>query len=381
MKVGIDARFLQSQRRGQGQYVYYLIKELLGLDDGNEYLAFYNGRGAREFAFADPTPRLEQVWCEIPGTILKNAWTYLRFPPVEYLIGKVDLFHNPVNFSFTHYGPIPSRSRMVATFNGMADPRTIWEGYDDHLLKEWFARVAADASLVITVSEMAKRDFLKRARFPEDRIRIVHYGVGEEFRPIHEKLAVSRALFKYGLMGKRYILYVGAAEPNKNLYRLLNVFSHLSRQSGLEDLHLVMAGKIDDFYHRLADKTTVLGIEQKVIFTDYVGHEDLPYLYNGAEAFVLPTMDEWFGIPVLEAMACGIPCAVSANTGALEAAPGCAGTFDPSDEEDMARSIREVITDKGLREKLIYDGIQCARGMSWNRTARKTAAVYKEALA
>jgi|GEM_PF-6442646 glycosyltransferase involved in cell wall biosynthesis len=381
MRIGIDARFLQGPRRGQGQYVYYLIKELLALDSGNEYVAFYNGMGPQAPAFDAATPHLDQVWCDIPGTLLKHAWKLLHFPPVEYLIGRVDVFHIPTNFSFTHYGPIPSRAPMVATFNGMADPATIWEGYDDHMINEWFGRVAANASIVITISEMAKKDFLRRARFPEDRVRIVHYGVSGEFKPVHEKLAISRTLFKYGLTGKKYLLYVGAAEPNKNLNRLLNAFAAVSKTPGMEDLQLVMAGRIDDFYRRLAEMTTVLGIGQKVIFTGYVGHDDLPGLYNGSEAFILPTLNEWFGIPVLEALACGIPAAVSRNTGALDVAGGCVVTFDPGDTEDMARSIREVVMNKELRERLTYEGLRCVKGLSWAETAKKTAGIYREACA
>lgn len=378
MRIGIDARFLQTPMRGQGQYVYYLIKELLKLGGGNEYVAFYNGLKTGEFAFDRATPRLRQVWCNLPGTILRQTWCRFRLPRIEHMIGAIDVFHNPTNFSFTHYGPIPSRAPMVVTFNGMAHPSTIWGVYDEKKIDEWFREVASSASIIIAVSEMVKKDIQKRVRIADERIRVIHYGVSEEFKSMDDKSAVCNRLSKYGLAGKKYLLYAGAAEPNKNLPMLLEVFCGLSKMPDMTDLCLVLAGPMNELYHRLAENTTVLGIAQKVIFTDYVHHGDLPYLYNCAEAFVLPTLTEWFGIPVLEAMACGVPAAVSKNTGALEVAGDSVATFDPQNADDMARCLREVVLNEPLRERLKAKGLERVKGLSWSYTARKTLDTYKE---
>lgn len=381
MKIGIDARFLQGPKRGQGQYVYYLIKELLELGDGNEVIMFYNSLVTGAFAFDKKTPRLKQVWSNIPGTLLKQSWSMMRFPPVESLIGGIDVFHNPTNLSLTHYAPIPSRSPMVATFNGMAHPSTIWKAYDQKKLDGWFREIADRASIVIAVSEMVKKDLLSRVYIPEERIRVIHYGVSEEFRPMDDRKAVNAALSKYKLAGKSYLLYVGAAEPNKNLAALLDIFSGLSKNAGLEDLHLTLAGNLSEDYRCLVGKAEALGLAQKVIFTGQIDHDDLPAVYNGAEAFVLPTIVEWFGIPVLEAMACGIPVVLSRNTGALEAVNGCAVSFDPRDPRDMAASISEVLQNKTLRRSLAEKGIERVKHLSWKETARKTLAAYRDACA
>ncbi len=257
MKIGIDARVLQEPRRGQGQYVYYLIKELLGLDDENEYILFYNGLKTGLFVFDESTPRLRQIWCNMPGTVLRQTWSRFRFPLVEYLIGDVDIFHNPSNFSFTHYAPIPSRAKMAATFNGMADPAAIWEKYDRNKLDAWFREIARTASIIVAVSEMVKKDLLRRVYVPEEKIRVIHYGVSEEFRPISDTKALDAVLSKYSLAGKRYLLYVGAAEPNKNLNRLIDLFCAISKKAGIESLHLALAGKIDNFYRALINKTVI----------------------------------------------------------------------------------------------------------------------------
>ena len=379
MKIGIDARVLQGPRRGQGQYVYYLIKELLGLDNANEYVLFYNSLKTGDFAFDESTPRLRQVWCNIPGTVLRSTWPRFHFPPVEYLIGPLDLFHNPVNFSFTHYGPIPSRANMVATFNGMSDPAAMWERYDQKKLDAWFVEIAERASAVITVSEMVKKDLLRRVYIPEERIRVIYYGVSEEFRPISDAEALDAALSKYGLAGRRYLLYAGGAEPNKNLIALIDLFCNISKRTGMEDLYLVLAGRIDDFYRALIDKTRTLGMERKVIFAGYVNHDDLPFIYNGAEAFVLPSLVEGFGIPVLEAMACGVPVVTSKNIGAVEAVGDAAALFDPKDTKEMADSISAVLFDKNLRISLREKGLERVKKLSWSQSAKQTLAVYEEA--
>ena len=146
----------------------------------------------------------------------------------------------------------------------------------------------------------------------------------------------------------------------------------------MEDLHLALAGKIDDFYRALINKTKTLGIERKVIYTGYVSHDDLPFIYNGAEAFVLPTLVEWFGIPVLEAMACGVPVVASKNTGAVEAVGGAAVLFDPEDAKEMADSISAVLRDKNLRISLREKGLGRVKKLSWRETARQTLVVYEE---
>ena len=381
MRIGIDARFLQGPRRGQGQYVYYLIKELLGLDAGNEYILFYNSLKTGEFAFNKDTPRLRQVWCNMPGTVLRQTWPRFRFPPVEYLIGNVDIFHNPCNFCFTHYSPIPSRARMVATFNGMADPSMLMEKCDRKKAEKmdaWFREVAAEASVVIAVSEMVKKDLLRRVYIPEEKIRIIYYGVSEEFRPIKDPGIINTVLSKFGLAGRRYLLYAGGAEPNKNLEALIDAFRALSKNAGMEGLHLALAGEIDNFYRALIERAKALGIAHKVIFTGYISHDDLPFIYNGAEAFVLPTLIEWFGIPVLEAMACGVPVITSKNTGALEIVGDSAASFDPANQKEMASSIGAVLGNKSLRLSLRERALERVKGLSWKETARQTLAVYKE---
>ncbi len=380
MRIGIDARILQSERRGQGQYVYYLARELIKLCPENEYLLFYNGFKKGAFAFSEDIPNLKQVWSGIPGSLLMPLWSHCKFPPVEYLLGKVDIFHHTFNYNFTHYTPVPSYAKSVVTFNGMADPSTIWDSskYNLKEIDRWFAIIARKASRIIAVSGMVKEDLLKRVDVPQEKIKIVYYGVDERFRRESEPAIMDEALVRYGLKGMRYVFYAGAAEKNKNLYGLIEAFRIIMNKPDLEDVRLVLGGSIDDNFQRLISRVKDLGIDKRLIFPGYISHDYLPYVYRGAQVFVLPTFREWFGIPVLEAMASGVPVAVSKNTGALEVVGDAAITFDPFDTRDIADALEKILIDSSLRRNLIEKGLKIASEFSWKRTAEETLAVYRE---
>lgn len=381
MRIGIDARILQSERRGQGQYVYYLARELIKLGNENECLLFYNGFKKGEFAFSGDIPNFKQVWSGIPGSLLKPLWSHCKFPPIECLLGKVDIFHHTFNYNFTHYTPVPSYAKSVVTFNGMADPSTIWDSsrYNLKEIDRWFRIIAKSAARIIAVSAMVKDDLLKRVDVPQDKIRIVYYGVDERFRREPDPAIMDEVLIRYGLKGMRYIFYAGAAEKNKNLSGLIEAFRMIMNKPALEDIRLVLGGSIDENFQRLILKVRDLGIDKRVMFPGYISHDYLPYVYRGAQAFVLPTFREWFGIPVLEAMASGVPVAASKNTGALEVAKGAVITFDPFDTRDIADALAKILTDSSLRRDLIDKGIKIASGFSWKKTAEETLSVYKEA--
>lgn len=380
MRIGIDARILQNARRGQGQYVYYLIQELIKLGRQDEYSLFYNGFKKGTFAFREDIPNLRQVWSRIPGVLLKTLWSEGKFPPVEYFIGKVDVFHHTFNYNFTHYTPVAAYAPSVVTFNGMAAPETIWDSAQYNLkeIDRWFRIIAKSAAKIIAVSRMVKDDLLNRIDIPEEKIRIIYYGVDEKFFLMPDSSLIDQALAVCGLTGKRYILYAGAAEKNKNLNGLLDAFRLIMNKPGIEDVHLVLAGSIDDNFKRLISRAKELGMEGRAVFPGYISHESLPFLYRGAEAFILPTFLEWFGIPVLEAMASGVSVVVSKNTGALEIVGDAAVTFDPYDARDIAAAIEKILRDRPLRQDLIAAGLKRVSGYSWKKAAEETLSVYKE---
>ncbi len=381
MVIGIDARVLQGQLRGQGQYVKYLVRDLLQADAQDRYVLFYNGFRRQPFFFAGQE-RLRQAWSRVPGRLLWNSWENFSLPAVERLIGKVDVFHNTVNFNFTHYTPVPCRCPMVVTFHGMTqDPKAVWQGsgYDFAKLQRWYRIIAARADRIIAVSHVARRTLLERTGIGEEKVRVIPCGVGEGFAPVPDGAARDAVLERYGLKGKRYILYVGTAEPNKNVAGMIEAFALLQKQPRHNDLYLALAGNPDENYRRILRRAEDSGLSRRLVMTGYVGHEELPSVYSAAALFVLPTFDEWFGIPLLEAMACGVPIAASWGGAVKEVAADAAALFDPGKPGQMADVVESLLNDSAACRSLVHKGLLRSRAFSWKNIAEQTLAVYREA--
>jgi glycosyltransferase involved in cell wall biosynthesis len=232
---------------------------------------------------------------------------------------------------------------------------------------------AADA--VIAVSECTKRDAIRFYRIPEEKITVIYEGVNPRFRPASpEAIAAVRA--RYGLP-ERFILYVGTIEPRKNLTTLLEAFHHLL---ATYDLRLVIVGKKGWLYERFFRRLRELGLENRVLFTGYVPDEDLPAIYSAADLFVFPSLYEGFGLPVLEAMACGTPVICSNTSSLPEVAGDAALLVDPTDARALTGAMEQVLTNERLWATLRAKGMERARGFTWEKAAYRTWEVYQQVI-
>ncbi len=227
------------------------------------------------------------------------------------------------------------------------------------------------ATGVIAVSETTKRDLVRHLAVPEDRIAVVYEGVDHaRFRPVPERP-----------VDFPYLLFVGSEQPRKNLAMLLRAFRRIKRTGSFPDLKLVKVGSgagngDHPFRARTLEVIRDLGLEEEVILTGRLAEEQLPAYYSAAELFVLPSLYEGFGLPPLEAMACGCPVVVS-NRGALPetAGPG-ALVVDPADETALAAAIEKLLRDGSARDELRERGLRHAAAFSWRRCAEETLAAY-----
>ena len=230
------------------------------------------------------------------------------------------------------------------------------------------------ADAVIAVSESTKRDLVRLYGLPPDKITVIYEAASPVFRPQPpERIEAVRA--RYGLP-ERYLLSVGTIEPRKNLSRLVEVLADLRLDA--PDLRLVVAGARGWLFKGFFEAIERHGQEQAVILPGYIADDDLPALYAGAEVVVQPSLYEGFGLPVLEAMACGAPVACSRSSSLGEIAGQAALTFDPLNVEEMTSTIRRLLGDADLREVLRQRGMAHAAGFSWERAARETWAVYDQ---
>lgn len=229
------------------------------------------------------------------------------------------------------------------------------------------------ATAIVAVSESAKRDLLRMYDLPVDRVTVVYEAASPAFRPISDRAILEDVRARYGLP-QRFILYVGTIEPRKNLARLMSAFAE-ARRAGITQ-HLVCVGPYGWSSRDLSGHIEKLGITNAVYFTGYVPFDHLPSIYNLADFFVFPSLYEGFGLPVVEAMASGLPVLTSNTSSLGEIAGDAAVTVDPTDTQAMQYAIQRLATDGQLRREYAERGLVRARTFSWTQTAREMLAVY-----
>ena len=232
------------------------------------------------------------------------------------------------------------------------------------------------ASSIVTVSNSARRDLLRLHGVAPDRVAVVHEAASPAFRPIADREWLENVRARYALP-RQFMLYVGTIEPRKNLPRLMSAFA-AARKAGIPH-HLVCVGPYGWSSRNLAGHIERLGIQDVVHFTGYVPFEHLPAIYNLGEFFAFPSLYEGFGLPVVEAMACGIPVLTSTTSSLGEIAGDAAETIDPADTDAIADAIVRLASDQDLRRDRAERGLRRARSFSWAQTARDMLAVYHRA--
>jgi glycosyltransferase involved in cell wall biosynthesis len=290
---------------------------------------------------------------------------------VEWLIGPVDLFHGP-DFVLP---PLSKHTRALVTVHDLSflhyphcfEPALLV------YLKTAVPRAAARADWILADSESTRQDVIELLGVPEEQTSVLYPGVEARFHPIQDRATLSQVRARYALP-EHFVLAVGTVQPRKNYVRLVEALEQLD----VRDVHLVIVGGTGWLYQDLYERIEALGLQARVHLTGYVDDADLPALYNLAQVVAQPSLYEGFGIPILEAMACGIPV-VSANNSSLpEAAGGAALLVDAEKSEALADALARALTDAQLREALVERGFAQARQFTWQRAAKTLHAVYQQ---
>lgn len=289
----------------------------------------------------------------------KPFWTFLGFPLALMLASrKADVVFSP-----THYLPRwVSVPRVIAVMDvSYLSYPELFKTSDLHKLVNWTAFSVAHAARVITISEFSKRAIIEAYHVPEDRV-VVAYPALTEWQAKHTMGTSKKTLST----PKRYILTVGTLQPRKNFARLIEAFSQLSDHS----LDLVIVGKKGWLYEGILEAPKIYGVEDRVKFMDFVADDELPALYKNAACFVLPSLYEGFGLPVLEAMSYGIPVVVS-NISSLPEIAGEAGIYiNPEDTNSITKGIAEALSESGpAKAKRIAAGRKRVALFTWDKAA------------
>jgi glycosyltransferase involved in cell wall biosynthesis len=296
----------------------------------------------------------------------------------------LDLFFFPAVYS---YYPILNRTKIVVTIHDMIPklhPRQVFPSKKLRLfwtLKEYLA--VRQANLILTVSEHSKQEITRLHRLSESRVATISEGPDVAFRPIQLNGQLDLALKGHKLdPSERFLLYVGGISPHKNLKGLVQAYFELTGDPTFSDLKLVLVGNYqnDSFlsdYSSLNELINRLHLEEKVIFTGHIDDNDLVSLYNAASLLAFPSLQEGFGLPAVEAMACGTPVAAS-NLGSLPEIVGDAGLFfDPLNKDDMLGVLKRILSDDDLRKDMRRKGLERAKQFSWEKAARDLLTIFE----
>lgn len=379
MRVIIDATLLCRRRHtkgGQQRYARELLRHLDTAALDSEYVLWFN------FTHPANLPLYKEALADVARTKLRYRTVLCRIPaqllnplgvPVEVFTGLADVFHVPYSAC-----PATWRAKRVVTIHDLVYfDHPEYFSQDTEKWKHGVTRVARRATLILTVSEYVRGRIIGVLDIPPERVRAIYHGVSPVFLREIEDPPFEETRARFGVR-RPYILCVGTVQPNKNIVRLLEAFD-LLRRSELRGWQLVIAGQSGWMTEPIFAAVEALGLQKDVVFTGFVPDEVLVGLYRFSNLFILPSLSEGFGIPAIEAMACGTPV-VASKTGALPEIVEDAGVLiDPYSPEDIARGIYQAATDQALRADLIARGRSRASLFRWERTARETVAAYRDA--
>ncbi|OGY25464.1 MAG: hypothetical protein A2Z24_01985 [Candidatus Woykebacteria bacterium RBG_16_44_10] len=364
MLIGIDAsRVAKEEKTGTENYSWNLINALASIDKKNHYVLYFN-KIPSNFEISQtnfstkviPSPRF---------------WTQGRLA--------FECFVRPPDILFVPAHTIPALRRpglkTVTTIHDLgAEFLAEYHQFPQKIYLNWATKyIAQHATHLIAVSNFTKKDLIRILKVRAGRISVVYEGVDTKIFYHRPDWEIKQVRANYGIV-KDYFLYVGTIQPRKNLTRLMEAFA----ASELKNIDLVLAGSSGWLNEEIYKAPEKFSVSNHVSFLGYVDREDLPALYGGALGLAFPSLYEGFGLPILEAFACGCPVLTS-NIGAMAEVSGeAAFLVDPLSKDEIAAGLKKLATDKALRENLIKKGEEKVKEFSWEKTARETVKIFEK---
>lgn len=372
MIIGVDIRALSSPHKsGIQEYIEQLLSHLIPLDGTIKYRLFYSSwhTPLKSYPWLD-LPNVTPRSMRIPNRALFWSGRLTGTPKLDQLIGGCDVFFSPHLF----LAPLSPWVRRVTTFHDLSYERfpeffslrkRIWHRLEMH--PQWQARFSHK---IIAVSDSTKHDLEVLYHIDPAKIARIYSGVSSQFSPCDQQ-AVELFRFERNLP-KRFLLFLGTLEPRKNILGILHAFDALVQDAKYDDVGLVFAGARGWLCNEVFKYVSRMPWKNRVYFTGYLQDTERTLWYSAASALVYPSFFEGFGLPPLEAMACGVPV-IAAHSSSLPEIVGTAGILvDPYCISDIANAMRNVLDDRKLVRRLSQEGIKRARQFSWDRCARET---------
>jgi glycosyltransferase involved in cell wall biosynthesis len=364
MRFAVDAHAIGRHLTGNEVYVRSLLGAFAAIDRESEFLAYVSGPEGES-----KVPRRFQT-----RQIAANPFLRLGFDLSRNLRqDKPDLLH--VQYTSPLFCPVPT---VVSVHDvSFLEHPEYFKKSRAMQLGITVARSVKRASRIITGSEFARDSIVRAYQLPPEKIVVVPDAASPSFRSVNRDAAVRKVMSRFRFKGK-YVLSVGDLQPRKNHIGLIKAFARLIKDQPQLKHDLVFAGKDTWFGNRVREAARESGVEDRIHFLGFVTDEDLLLLYNACECFVFPSFYEGFGIPVLEAMACGRAVICSNASSIPEVANGAALLFDPENSDEMVRALADVLRNSDLRARMERLGVQRAAQFTWQKTAEMTLNVYRE---
>jgi glycosyltransferase involved in cell wall biosynthesis len=383
MRLGISGFFWNRETTGSGQYTRQLVRALLTISDRPECLLFRPNSRRGEEGILISEGRIQEHFLGPPLPLTENL-AKLWFEQISFPRGclrqGVDVAHVPYFAS-----PVHVRKRTVVTIHDLIP--LILPSYRGSILVRLYTRLVAAgarrAAAIITDSHSSKRDITNLLEIHPDRVNVIHLAPNEMFKPVRDAEMLNVTRQKYGLPND-YILYLGGFDQRKNLKTLLAAFASMDDRLRA-GVHLVIAGRLPcentPFFPDPRLMVERLGLQRLVSFIGWVAEEEKPALYSAAALFVFPSLYEGFGLPPLEAMACGTAVITSDRSSLPEIGGDAAMLIDPYDVDGLARAMTTLMVNQQRRRELAAKGLEQAQHFSWQKTIAETMAVYRSVAA
>lgn len=374
MRIALDYTAGIRQGAGIGQYVRSLVEAMLAQDTSNTYTMITSGRPSDERSFP-VAANVQGRSVLIPDRYLNVLWYRWRVPLyANYFTGPADIYHG-LDFGLP---PLAGRIRKVVTVYDLAfleHPETSVPSLAAYLNKI-VPEAVASANVVAAISFATRKALIEHYKTPPEKITVIPCGVGPAFRRITDPLQREAIRQKFELTHP-FILSVGTLEPRKNHLGLIKAFYEVQQRYPTPTL-LALAGGKGWLYDETRQMVSKLQLEHKVRFLGRVSESELITLYSLADIFAFPSFFEGFGIPPLEAMACGAPV-ITSNTSSLPEVVGDAALLvDPHDTTSLADAILRLLQDESLRDALRQKGYVQAQHYTWSTAASKMLSVYQQ---
>jgi glycosyltransferase involved in cell wall biosynthesis len=379
VRIGINAFYLGALTTGSGQYINHLIRQVTRLGDESEYVLVKDaGPRTQDTSIVYPTSCIlhpvSTPFDSLSENLAKLWFEQVSFPRACRRQG-VEIAHVPYFAS-----PLfPTTPTVITVHDLIPMLLPAYQGSTLVRLYTLLVAVAAKrADMVLTDSQASKWDIVRLLDIPAERVRVIYLAADGIYQPVLDEHRLTATRRKYSLP-ESYLLYLGGFDRRKNVPTLLKAFARLAKDPRA---FLVIAGRLpekgSDFFPDPRPIVQELGIGERVVFTGWVPEEDKPALYSGARALVFPSLYEGFGLPPLEALACGTPV-IASNRGSLPEIVGKGGLLlEPDDLEGLTGAMEKLLNDDTLWGDLRERGLAHAARFSWEKTARETLAVYRE---